>query len=375
MSIKWFEGVLAFAALAAALPAAEPVWQTELVDLAGGGKFPSLRIDSHGNAHVSHYDEVDNRLKYSFWDQHVKKWFTTAIDATRGFCSLALDAQERPHISYLAYGGDAQLKHAAWDGAAWKTEFIHIRARDISFYTSLTFDEKWNPSISYYEYWGTTEDYTLHLRNVMWTGEYWAVRTVDTTPGSGKFNAIARDSAGHPHIAYINVKYENSSARYARWNGQGWDISVLEGRDGPLSGGSAAIVLDKNDTPHLTYSDLAHGIVKYAVRRNGKWDLQVVDRLAAAGYPDRNGIALDDQGRVYISYYDAGRGVLKLAHKQGEKWVSEEVDGNFAGFTNSLQIAGGTIWIVYSDETGRRLKCARRPVDAAPAAGTTSLVR
>ncbi len=102
---------------------------------------------------------------------------------------------------------------------------------------------------------------------------------------------------------------------------------------------SVAIVLDKNDNPHITYMDVKNRVVKYATRRDGKWQIQAVDSVAQVGYPDRNGIAVDEEGHPYISYYDAGLGVLKLAHLNGQKWVTEVVDENFAGFTSSLQIA------------------------------------
>ena len=38
----------------------------------------------------------------------------------------------------------------------------------------------------------------------MWNGKFWALTTVDSTLGTGKFNSIAVDSKGHPHIAYAD---------------------------------------------------------------------------------------------------------------------------------------------------------------------------
>jgi hypothetical protein len=84
-----------------------------------------------------------------------------------------------------------------------------------------------------------------------------------------------------------------------------------------------------------------------------------VEQLSAIGYPDRNAIAIDDQGRPYMSYYDAGRGVLRLAHQDGPKWVTETVDSGGAGFTSSLEVVHGTLWISYADEAHSCLKVAR----------------
>lgn len=352
--------LIVLASAAARVNAAD--WRQEVVDTSGS-KFSSLRIDRYGNAHVAYVDESQNLLKYGFWDHKLDKWFTTSLDNTAGYCSLALDSQQHPHISYIDYG--AKLNYTHWNGSSWETQLIPIKAKDISFYTSITVDANDNPSISFYEYWGGGENYLLHLRNVSWNGKFWEVRTVDSTAGSGKFNSITTDSADHQNIAYANVKTENAGLRYARWNGHSWDIEVLEGSGSEYQIFSVAIVLDKSDNPHIAYTDFRHQLVKYATRRNGKWQLQVVDSLAQAGYPDRNGIAVDEEGHPYISYYDAGRGILKLAHLEGQKWVTEVVDENSAGFTSSLQIVNRTIWLTYASENGVGLKFAYRPQLAA----------
>jgi hypothetical protein len=155
----------------------------------------------------------------------------------------------------------------------------------------------------------------------------------------------------------------HASLRYAHWNGHSWDLEVLEGAQQPISFYSVCMMLDKKNVPHIAYTDMVHHVVKYATRQNGKWVFRVVDSLRHEAYPDRNGIALDSEGNPYISYYDAGLGVLKLAHLKNDKWVAETVDQNFAGFTSSLQIANGTIWLTYADETGGGIKCARKALE------------
>jgi hypothetical protein len=338
-------------------------WTIEVVDPAVAGAFSSLRIDSHGNAHVSYVDQVNHLLRYGFWDHVSDRWFTDTLDKSAGFCSLALDSSDLPHISYLDYGS-GRLKYAHWNGKAWQKTAIPINAKVIDYYTSIGLDQEDSPRISYYEYWGTGEDYRLNLREVAWNGAFWQVRTVDTTPGGGKFNSMAMDSRGNPQIAYANVRAEHAGMRYAHWNGQAWEVEVLVGIKEPHPTYSESLALDKNDVPHIAYTDLVDNIVKYATKSDGKWILQPVDSLAEVAYPDRNGIALDDDGHPYISYYDPGQGVLKLAYRKDGRWVYEVVDQNFCGFTSSLRIANNTIWITYKDEVGQRLKFARRPLDS-----------
>ena len=224
--------------------------------------------------------------------------------------------------------------HIYWDGSSWKTQPIELHAVVINYFTSIVLDSNDYPSISYYEENGGGSN-ELRLRVVSWNGERWEARTVDSDLGSGKFNFMVMDSKSHPHIVYGNVEYMKASLRYAQWNGSAWDVEILEGEGAPgTSMWSEAMILDKNDVPHIAYTDVRNRIVKYATRRSGKWVLEAVDSLGGVGYPDRNGIALDERGNVYISYYDRGRGLLKVAHKEDGKWVVEVVDRNFAGYTN-----------------------------------------
>jgi hypothetical protein len=335
------------------------VWTTEIVDPGGGGQFASMRIDAFGNAHVAYMDR-DTGLKYSFWDHSLNKWFTTPLDRTGGFIALALDSKQRPHISYIEYG-TGKLKYSHWDGSIWQKQALAIPAKDISFYTSIALDANDYPIISFYEYEAATGDSLLRLRTVSWNGTLWDVRTADSTRGSGKFNSIAYDAKGNLHLAYGNVAYENATLRYARWNGRSWEPEIVEGVPGTgYLAFSVFIALDKLDIPHIVYTDVPRQAVKYASCVGNTWKVETVDSIRKSAYPDRNGLAFDELGNPYISYYDGGLGFLKIAHKKDGGWITEIVDRDFAGYTNSLQIHDGTIWVAYADEPAASLKVSRR---------------
>ena len=351
--------LLVFAGIAAAQ--AGP-WEIGIVDGSLGGSFSSLRIDKYGNAHVASAGDAEATLQYSFWDHNLKKWFTTTLGRTSGFCSLALDSRQRPHISYVEYGA-SKMYHTFWDGSSWQKQPIQIPTRHIAFYTSISLDPNDNPSISFYDYLGVVDDQYRRLRVVKWNGGVWEVQTVDSEPGSGKFNSIAIDSVGRSHVAYCNVDPERASLRYARLGSTGWSHEILESGYSK-SWQAVMLIVDKYDVPHMAYSDVQNGIVKYATQVNGKWQIQSVDSVGAVAYPDRNGLALDQDGTPYISYYDAKRGELKLAHRKGQVWLTEVVDGGFAGFTSSLQIHERTIWLTYSAGPGGGLKFARRLIES-----------
>jgi hypothetical protein len=95
--------------------------------------------------------------------------------------------------------------------------------------------------------------------------------------------------------------------------------------------------------------------------------------VAGIGYPDRNSLAFDDKGQPWVGYYDAARGVLRVAHRENSKWVSEVVDSDYSGFTNSMQIDRGTIFISYTSESSASVKTAQRKLGGGPAAAISRM--
>jgi hypothetical protein len=363
-----FASVLACAGAifpAANLKAAE--WQIETVDISGAAQFTTMQVDKSGNVHLAYVPDVDGHpLKYAYWDHASKRWFTMTVTNIASFATLVLDSHQRPHIAFADHGSGrgARLRHAYWDGTKWNIAPINVQPGTVvAYYTSIGLDANDNPFFSFYDYADRNETFRLRLRAVSWVSDHWEARTVDAQGGSGKFNSLAVDSSGNPHIAYANVKYETSGLRFADWNGETWKTAILEGAAGPTPVYSVAMVMDKNDNPHVTYSLVQTGVVKYATRVDGKWTLQPVDTIKAVAYPDRNGIVLDGNGEPYISYYDSKVGVLKIAHRDHGKWMAEVLDGDFSGFTSSLAISGDTLWVAYANETNNALRVAHRPLE------------
>jgi hypothetical protein len=352
-------------------------WQIETVDQTGTAKYSSLKIDKHGNAHVAYVIDDGNRnpLKYGFWDRSLNRWFVMTVDQGVGICDLALDSKQRPHISYADFGSGSgtRLHYAYWDGTAWKKQALPLNSDSVSYYNSISLDPNDNPSISYYELRGPKgTNFNIRLRNVMRKDQQWELRTVDGVEGSGKFNSQAADAHGNIHIGYANVSAGTAGLRYAHWNGARWKVEIVEGLQtgGRVVGFSAYLTLDDSGNPHVAYSDQTAGFIKYAVRQDGRWRIEEVDRVGALGYPDRNSLALDDEGRPWIGYYDAARRVLKVAHREGQKWAPEIVDENNSGFTSSMQIDRGVLFISYTSDGGG-LKLARRELRSTPAAATS----
>jgi hypothetical protein len=341
-------------------------WNIETVDPGQGGRGSVLVLDKTGNAHVAYVNPLLNQLKYAFWDHLRNKWFTMIVDkSVDSFASLAVDSHQRPHIACLDYG-TGRLKYAHWDGASWTVRIIPLSSKRLEWYVSIAVDLADRPVITFYEINGTDASaYSLKLRSVAWTGSMWEIRTIDSTPGSGKFNYIVRNSDGRMSVAYANVKDENADLRYAFWDGKSWKPEILlRSDDKKYHVGSVAIALDKDDNPHIAFSAAATHEVKYATRRSGRWEFENADRLVQEGYPDRYGIAIDRDGNPYISAFDEGADVLKVLHRAAGKWISEEVDSGSCGFTSSIQLSEREVIVTYYDLVNNSLKCARRPLEA-----------
>lgn len=303
------------------------------------------------------------------------------VAAGTSFCDLALDSKQRPHISYADFGTGigAKLHHVYWDGTVWQNQAVPLNSEVIAYYTSIALDANDYPAISFYEYRGPAgTEISVRMRIVTWNGKYWEVQTIDGDNQSGKFNSIAIDSQGHRHLAYGNVSAMIGGARYAFWDGQTTKLEIVDDRsmnETDLVGYSIAMALDKDGNPHLTYANISHLAVKYAVRKAGRWSVQTVDGMRGVAYPDRNSIAIDPGGQPYIGYYDSGLGALKVAHRDRNKWMVETVDNTSSGFTSSMQIDRGVLWISYADEANGGLKVARREIGPSDAGAVDTAKR
>ena len=104
-----------------------------------------------------------------------------------------------------------------------------------------------------------------------------------------------------------------------------------------------SLALDSAGLPHITYLDwtaLNRGMVKYARHDGEEWHLEEIDSLADIeigflGARRTTAIALDGQDRPYIAYSD--KTALVFGSREGEDWLMEEVTGPMQGGTALAQ--------------------------------------
>jgi hypothetical protein len=333
--------------------------QVQIVDsLGNGGNDCSLALDPDDNPHISYCDGNYSGLKYASWNG--SKWDIQVVDdgGVTGWngmwSSLSIDSNGSAHISYCAFDETyhGYLKYAWWNGASWSTQTVDPSGA--GWFTSIAVDSAGNPHISYYGYYS--------LQYASWDGSKWKIEVVD--PGRfayddslisiGYYSSLALDSNDNPHISYYHET--NGDLKYANWDGSGWDVQTVDSAGD--TGLDTSLALDSSGNPHISYRGDAG--LKYAVWNGSGWDIQIVDttgepRYAVGAY---SSLALDSGNKPHISYIDNYRvNLLKYAFLNGSSWeihvLSEPVHG---GYSTSMALdSNDKVHIAHGDYTSHIL--------------------
>jgi hypothetical protein len=284
-------------------------WQSENVERTGFDS--SLAFDSRGQPHISFSQGNGVVLRYAHRGDSGWQVVTVESQQPRGDTghrtSIAIDAMDRPHISYLlkflpnnvfAY----DLRYAVLDGDQWTIETPDAEGTT-GWDTSLVLSPAGEPRISYHT------DLPDSLRYAEKSGDSWTLESI--APG-GKPSSLRLDSAGRPRIAFNGPP--GSSARYAFKDDGRWIVETIDAQ-GLVRGRRpyVCLALDTAGVPHVAYVAYQNGGLKYATRSNdGSWAIEVIDVGANVG--DYCSMQIDRDNVAHISYLDLGRGVLKYAH-------------------------------------------------------------
>jgi hypothetical protein len=279
-------------------------WRHEIVDSGDVGWWNAIAVDSLGHIHISYLsDKPTASLRYAYFDG--SGWSVTSVDSSGGYStSIAVDADNRPHISYVDFSGN--LKYATPDGTTWVVQAIPDVSASWDGLTSIAVGPSGAINIAF----------STGSRQVQWatkTSGSWEVRPV----GEGIQPSLALDRSGNPHIVF------NSEATgdifYSRYNGNDWLNENLTEFEGEGAGEKPAIALDSLDRPHVTigvYVPVGEGGVETLIygRFDGvAWGYELVD-FKNSGF--QSSIALDPWDLPHVSYRQARgeRSNLKYAN-------------------------------------------------------------
>ncbi len=235
-------------------------------------EFVSLAIDSYDTPHLCYVSNTaypnDHKLKYAKWNGPYD-WDITTIDTGADFAwtSIAIDSNNKPHISYFkgdTYGDNGALKYAKYTGSSWSKEIVaSTNDHDIGRDTSIAIDSNDKPHISYVEYkYNAQGDLEYHYVKHAYKNSNWDTEIIDTN--SGGQTSMAIDGTD------IYVTYTSSgNLRYAVKQGASWTKETVDSQGN--IGVYSSIDLDSNKIPHISYFEWNENYkaIRYATLGSG----------------------------------------------------------------------------------------------------------
>ncbi len=281
-------------------------WQIETAGSTNyGGQAISLALDSAGRPHITHYEYSLQHLYYdgTAWQNERVDFYGAAYGE---YNALALDSADQPHVAYTKTGTNVTLlKYAYYDGATWHKETVDgLGDEDAGRFVSLALDADDHPHISY-------QDVTnYNLRYAYHDGSAWHIQVVDSGTETGYWTSIALDSAGHPHIAYFDQL--EHKVRYASYDGSTWQVETVESF---ASAQYVSLALDSSNRPHIAYyADICpfdcYEVLRHAYYDGVEWQRETVEDSEMRHIS----LAVDDQDRLHIAYYDPVNDDLRYAY-------------------------------------------------------------
>jgi hypothetical protein len=271
--------------------------------------------------------------------------------------SIAVDPSDYPHISYE---GDSDfnnnvLKHAFFDGKDWNVEVVDDGGTgDAGSCNAIAIDSLGHIHIAYLAFY-----YSRYLRYAYFDGTKWNITVLSDLPdGEVSCPSIAVDTNNYPHISQVNSAGE---LRYMKYDGNTW-IAETVANGNPSYGTS--IALSPSGEVHIAFSD---GNLAWANKKVSEdWEINYLDNgLATARNPS---IALDSLGNphvaYYVSYYPFSGFELKYSRYDGVTWQTQtikdgvELNPRFSCFKLDAQDHPHVCFMVYDPTTGYSLTYA-----------------
>jgi parallel beta-helix repeat protein len=295
-------------------------------------------------------------------------WNSTSVDTSNiEYDSIAIDSSGYVHIAYFqnsVSGSNPQLKYAYQDASGWHIETVESSPAGSGYYVALALDSAGNPHLAYMDFFGGAVPYTLRYAYKNSTG--WHISTLTTSYAGNTRGDIFEGInlvlyQDQPRISCYNDT--SGIIVYMYQNGTNWtveNVSVNQNGD-PNGGPYDSLVIDSSGNPKISYYSISpqsgYGSLRYAYRTvDGVWHSQIVDNLAE-DVGEYNSLALDSAGNPCISYIWNDNN-LNYAYWNGTQWLTETVSNlTSAGCKLALDQSNSPL-IVYQDAISYNLKYA-----------------
>ncbi|HEY4189996.1 MAG TPA: hypothetical protein VGM28_06225, partial [Candidatus Limnocylindrales bacterium] len=349
LAIALVSGIGRPTGIAYAASANDGPWSVETVDT-GNDVTPRLAVDAGGHAHLSYLRATpEHEIRYA--TNASGDWATQLVDAGSnwGRPAFGVDAAGIRHVAVGRTGEDPGVWYGTDTGGHWTLARLTDEAPDGRIGLAVAPDG--SASIAFAEFFaadGTPlPDRAVRVmtgRPGAWTTTRIADDTGDASP------AIARDAAGHLHLAFGFNAGGLDRLDYAT-NGSGaWVVTPATPGDTGHADRHPSIAVDAAGKVHVAFErstddPLPDGTVSigYATNASSTWTASTVS--SGPEYRLDPSIALDASGKPRVAYgIDNGDGSLgsaggvRLATFNGATWATATISGSSLDGRPSLAI-------------------------------------
>ena len=352
-------------------------WQIQTIDSGGSaGTYTSIALDSDDRAHISHHARSSEEvLRYT--TNASGSWVSQDVGEQGSggggwdYTSIALDSNDSAHIGYGSWLGPHQRSKLYYatnapqtERASWDVQFVD--GDDVNGGVGCVVDSSDNAHLGYvYCLWGYPSCGEWQIRYATNASDSWPYQVVDTGRSPvGNNLSVALDSQDKAHITYAVYDYPEIHLMYATNATGSWSSQTVDSQD--RVGQDSSVALDSNDGVHIAYYDCGEWVqdectlqdLKYAANAQGSWQTATIDSDGDVG--TYPSIVIDSDDRVHIGYYDATNADLKYATNSSGDWecIAVDSEGNVGRYASIAIDSGDFIHIAYYDLDHNALKYA-----------------
>ena len=299
-----------------------------------GGYMPSVAVDAAGAVHMAYYQSAEHRLIYAKntiagLTRETARWYWSSGGGAR--FELALGAKG-PLILYTYPNSLSGLYLAEKRSTGWS----HSKVADS---TPTGFGFATDRAGRAHACFTTSAGLSYGIRR----GDEWTITPVGDLDGKGAC-AVAVDTDGNPHIAY--VRSTDHDLAYAKGDASGTFTTTTVDTVGFI-GAELAITIATDGTPHVGYYASDTKDLRWATKAGGAWTTQSVSTGYLVGYPR---IALGAAGPV-MTWFDYGQYRVMIAQKNGALWAKQIFEDVSGGYGSIAAAPDGSTWIATGDRS------------------------